>query len=85
MDTGSMVMATDTGKVQRKRNNRMVSFLSEANKSGSSMNYAYLEAYRMRKKEMLASEIDFSEDENDWGNVAFARYYGIKGIRKVKQ
>ena len=31
------------------------------------------------------SYYDFSEDENDWGNVAFARYYGIKGIRKVKQ
>lgn len=28
------------------------------------MNYAYLEAYRKRKKERLASEIDFSEDEN---------------------
>ena len=24
---------------------------------------------------------DMSEDENDWRNVAFARYYGIKGIR----
>ncbi len=30
------------------------------------------------------SYYDFSEDENDWGNVAFARYYGIKGIRKMK-
>lgn len=30
------------------------------------------------------SYYDFSEDENDWGNVAFARYYGIKGIRKIK-
>jgi hypothetical protein len=25
-----------------------------------------------------------SEDEKDWRNVAFARYYGIKGIRMVK-
>ena len=31
------------------------------------------------------SYYDFSEDENDWGNAAFARYYGIKGIRKAKQ
>ena len=30
------------------------------------------------------SYYDLSEDENDWGNVAFARYYGIKGIRMVK-
>ena len=30
------------------------------------------------------SYYDFSEDENDWGNVAFARYYGIKGFRKTK-
>ena len=30
------------------------------------------------------SYYDYSEDENDWGNVAFARYYGIKGIRKIK-
>ncbi|MBR0123768.1 MAG: hypothetical protein IJM03_00300 [Treponema sp.] len=26
-----------------------------------------------------------SEDEKDWRNVAFARYYGIKGIRMVKR
>ena len=26
-----------------------------------------------------------SEDENEWRNVAFARYYGIKGIRMVKE
>ena len=26
-----------------------------------------------------------SEDENFWNNVAFSRYYGIKGIRMVKQ
>lgn len=25
-----------------------------------------------------------TEDENDWRNVAFSRYYGIKGIRMVK-
>ena len=25
-----------------------------------------------------------SDDENDWRNVAFARYYGIKGIRMTK-
>ena len=25
-----------------------------------------------------------SDDEKDWRNVAFARYYGIKGIRMVK-
>ena len=25
-----------------------------------------------------------SEDEKEWKNVAFARYYGIKGIRMVK-
>ena len=24
---------------------------------------------------------ELSEDENRWENVAFARYYGIKGIR----
>lgn len=27
---------------------------------------------------------ELSEDENEWKNVAFARYYGIKGIRMVK-
>lgn len=27
---------------------------------------------------------ELSENENDWKNVAFARYYGIKGIRMVK-
>ena len=26
-----------------------------------------------------------SEDANDWRNVAFSRYYGIKGIRMIKQ
>lgn len=25
-----------------------------------------------------------SDDENDWRNVAFSRYYGIKGIRMIK-
>lgn len=50
--------------------------MSEEKKSGSSMNYAYLEAYRKRKKESLASEIDFSEDNtflsgNTSGNSAF--------------
>ena len=85
MDTGSMVTATDTGKVQRKRNNRMVSFLSEANKSGSSMNYAYLEAYRMRKKETLASEIDFSEDENFSKNNLSGNYVFLESYRKRKR
>ncbi len=27
---------------------------------------------------------ELSEDENNWINVAFARYYGIKGIRLIK-
>ena len=27
---------------------------------------------------------DLDEDENNWKNVAFARYYGIKGVRMVK-
>lgn len=27
---------------------------------------------------------ELSEDESDWKNVAFARYYGIKGIRMVR-
>ena len=31
------------------------------------------------------SYFDLSEDVNDWGNVAFARYYGIKGIRMVRE
>ena len=26
-----------------------------------------------------------SEDENDWRNVAFARYYGLKGIRMIEK
>lgn len=26
---------------------------------------------------------DFSENENNWGNVSFARYYHIQGIRRV--
>ena len=30
------------------------------------------------------SYFDLSEDVNDWGNVAFARYYGIKGVRMVR-
>ena len=28
---------------------------------------------------------EMSEDVNDWRNVAFSRYYGIKGIRMIKQ
>ena len=28
---------------------------------------------------------DLDEDEYNWKNVAFARYYGIKGVRKIKQ
>lgn len=28
---------------------------------------------------------DLDEDESNWKNVAFARYYGIKGIRKMKK
>ena len=28
---------------------------------------------------------DLSEDENSWENGSFARYYGIKGIRVVKE
>ena len=28
---------------------------------------------------------ELSENENEWKNVAFARYYGIKGIRVVKE
>ncbi len=31
------------------------------------------------------SYFDLSDDVNDWGNVAFARYYGIKGIRMVQE
>ena len=27
---------------------------------------------------------EVSEDENEWKNVSFARYYGIKGVRSVK-
>lgn len=34
--------------------------------------YFHLNFYRM------------SDDENDWRNVAFSRYYGIKGVRMVK-
>lgn len=72
-------MDTVTEKAVRSKN-RMVSFLSEENKSGSSMHYAYLEAYRKRKKERLASEIDISEDEsfsnsNMSGNSVFLASY----------
>ena len=28
--------------------------------------------------------VEMSDNENDWRNVAFSRYYGIKGIRMVK-
>ena len=28
---------------------------------------------------------EMSDDEKDWRNVAFARYYGVKGIRMVKK
>ena len=31
------------------------------------------------------SYFNLSEDENNWVNVAFARYYGIKGIRMVDE
>lgn len=34
--------------------------------------YFHLNFYRM------------ADDENDWRNVAFSRYYGIKGVRMVK-
>ena len=34
--------------------------------------YFHLNFYRM------------SDDENDWRNVAFSRYYGIKGVRMIK-
>ena len=27
---------------------------------------------------------DLTEEENSWGNVAFSRYYGIKGIKAVE-
>lgn len=27
---------------------------------------------------------DLSEDETRWENVAFARYYGVKGIKCIK-
>ena len=30
------------------------------------------------------TDMGISDDENDWKNIAFARYYGIKGIRAVK-
>ena len=30
------------------------------------------------------TDMGISSDENDWKNAAFARYYGIKGIRIVK-
>lgn len=28
---------------------------------------------------------EMSDNENDWRNVAFSRYYGIKGVRMIKQ
>ena len=28
---------------------------------------------------------ELSDDEKEWKNVAFARFYGIKGIRMVKE
>ena len=42
------------------------------------------------KTEVLASGFhiinnDLSEDADSWENVAFARYYGIKGIRMAKE
>ena len=30
-------------------------------------------------------KIEMSNNEKDWHNVAFSRYYGIKGIRVVKE
>ena len=44
---------------------------------------------KLQKWEELASGFhipgyELSEDENNWINVAFARYYGIKGIRMIK-
>ena len=30
-------------------------------------------------------ENELLEDENSWENIAFARYYGIKGIRVLKE
>ena len=29
--------------------------------------------------------VEMSDNENDWRNAAFARYYGIKGIRMIKR
>ena len=29
--------------------------------------------------------VEMSDNENEWRNVAFARYYNIKGIRIIKQ
>lgn len=41
------------------------------------------------KKDLLSGfhtvVYELAEDENDWTNVAFARYYGIKGIRMMKE
>ena len=28
---------------------------------------------------------EMSEDEKDWRNVSFARYYGLKGIRMIEK
>ena len=34
----------------------------------------------------LSSRIcELSEDEDDWKNVDFARYYGIKGVRMTRE
>lgn len=42
-----------------------------------------------RKAEIMSGYhipgFELSEDENSWINVAFARYYGIKGIRVLKE
>ena len=63
----------------------MVWFLSQENKSGSSMNYAYLEAYRKRKKEMLVSEIDFSEEDNFSKNDMSGNSVFLASYRKRKK
>ena len=59
--------------------------MSQENKSGSSMNYAYLEAYRKRKKEMLVSEIDFSEEDNFSKNDMSGNSVFLASYRKRKK
>ena len=59
--------------VKERQNIVIVNALSPVNETIANLSGLHLLFYEM------------SEDENDWRNVAFARYHGIKGVRMIKR